>query len=144
MNFNFLNRDKLMGLSFGVMLYPLIQQAAPYMVVGFLDGLKERFTFTMLEKRIEVIRHAASGIQCPPSFADQPIVVQILDWDTRIVHEQESNQRKNQLIYWPTYLLTLGYYPINSLSDIFSTDRWNDVQEIPLPCETEVISDHRR
>lgn len=135
MNWNWLTRDKMMGVTMGVLLYPLIQQTAPWMTVGVLDGLKERFTFSMIEKRIEVIRRAAAHVQCPPTFADQPIVVQILDWNTRTVHEKESNQRKNWLIYWTTNLLTLGYYPINSISDIFSTDRWNTVQEIPLPCE---------
>lgn len=115
MNWNWLTRDKLMGAVGACLLYPLIQQAAPFFTVGVLSSLQERATFPMLVERMEVVRRAGAAMSCPPSVADQPIVAQIMEWDLRIAHEQEANRH-----WW---------------SDYFSTDRWNAVKPIALPCE---------
>ena len=104
-----------MGMTAGVLLFPLIQQAAPFFTIGILQSIQERFTFPMIEQRIEVVRRAAAASPCPIPVADQAIIGQVLEWNLRMAHEQEANRQ------W--------------YADIFSTDRWNDVQEIPLPCE---------
>lgn len=114
MNWNWLSRDKLMGMTLGVLLMPLIQQAAPFFTVGVLQSLQERLTFPMIMQRIEVVREAARSVPCPAPVADQSIIQQILEWDGRIAHEQEANR------HW--------------YSDYFSTDRWNEVRPIALPC----------
>ena len=98
-----------------LLLFPVIQQAAPFLTVGVLASIQERFTFPMLDSRIGVVRIAARQMVCPPSVADAPIVAQVLEWNLRIAHEQEANR------HW--------------YSDGFSTDRWNRVARIPLPCE---------
>ena len=106
----------MMGITLGVLLMPVIQQSAPWMVNGILDGVKERVTFPMLEQRMNVIRGAARHMRCPPSYADQPIIAQILEWNARIAHEHESNR-----VHW-------------TLLDVLSTDEWNRIPLIEIPC----------
>lgn len=122
MNTAWLTRDKLFGAAITMLFFPIIQQAAPFFTVGLLQSLQERMTFPMIEQRIEVVRRAASQMSCPPAVADAPIMAQVLDWDLRISHEKQSN------LLW--------------YSDLFSTDQWNNVEAIPLPCEPKLAERH--
>ena len=115
MNWGWLTRDKLMGATMTLLLFPVIQQAAPFLTVGVLSSIQERLVFPMIQARIETVRKAAESVPCPAPVADQAIVAQALEWNLRIAHEQEANR------HW--------------YSDVFSTDRWNGVTRIAMPCE---------
>lgn len=117
MNLNFLTRDKLFGLTMGILLMPMIQQAAPFFTVGILSSVQDRLTFPMIQWRIEIVRAAAAAVPCPVPVGDAPIVAAVLDFNQRIAHEQESNR------HW--------------YSDYFATDRWNQVKPIEFPCEVK-------
>ena len=70
----------------------------------------------MIEQRIDVVRSAAGQMSCPPQVSDQPIVAQVMEWNMRMAHEHESNR-----VHW-------------TLLDILSTDEWNRVRLIEMPC----------
>lgn len=110
MNFNWLNRDKLMGATMTLLLFPVLQQAAPFFTVGVLSSVQERFTFEMLTAEINTYRDYSDSVKCSPQIRNT-----IAGWNARIEHEHESNRH-----WW---------------SDYFSTDRWNAVKTIPLHCE---------
>ena len=109
-----LTRDKLFGLAVGVILMPMVQQTAPWLIGGVLQSVQERLTFPMLVQRIETVREAMAELPCPAPMADQSVVAEALQWNLRIAHEQEANRH-----FW---------------SDLFSTDRWNAVEPIPWEC----------
>lgn len=121
MNWSWLTRDKLMGMTMGVLLYPVIQQSAPFFVTGALASLAERITFPMIEQRIEVVRRAAWSVTCPPNVADAPVVQAILDWEQRRAHEVENNR-----VPW-------------TVLDLMATDEWNRIRPLTFPCEIQEV-----
>jgi hypothetical protein len=87
-----------------------------FTITGTLVSIQERATFPMIEQRIEVTRRAISAIPCDQRIlAFAPLVNEAIQWNLRIAHEKQANQ--------------LWY------SDYFSTDEWNRLTSIPLPCE---------
>jgi hypothetical protein len=113
LNFNWLNREKPFGMMMGVLLMPVIQQAAPFFTVGILQSIQERITFPMIQAEIDSFRFLPDSVKCTPQISNT-----IAGWNARIQHEHEANRH-----LW---------------SDAFSTDRWNSVEPIPLPCELQV------
>ena len=102
------------GVSFlaGMMISPILS----FTITGTLSSLQERATFPMLERRIEIVRTAIHQAPCDTRIlAFAPLIHEAVQWNLRIAHEQEANR----------HLLTT----------LFSTDRWNALTLIPLPCE---------
>ena len=102
------------GFLAGTMFSPFFS----FTITGSLMSLQERATFPMLLQRSEVVRHAMLAVPCDERIlAFSPLIAQAVDWNTRIAHEKEAN--------------------LHTLTDYFSTDRWNSTAPIPLPCEEQ-------
>lgn len=100
------------GFLAGVMCSPFFS----FVITGSLTSLQERATFPMIERRIEVVRQEMAQVRCDDRIlAFAPLIAQAVDWNTRLAHEKEANTH---------------FY-----SDYFSTDQWNQVEPIPLPCD---------
>ncbi len=110
---NFLERLKnsWKGVAFGT----LLGFTGPYIAKPLFESLQDRVKFPMYAKQIEWVRQAAKTMPCGlDAMTFQPLVQQVIEWNEEIVHQQEANR------HWGTDLLT--------------TDQWDAVQTIPLPC----------
>ncbi len=71
--------------------------------------------FQMDIQKIEWVRRAASEMPCGQAgLPFQPLIQEVVAMNERIMYEKESNK------HW--------------YSDWSVTDRWNFVNEIPVPC----------
>ncbi len=105
-------RDKTLWVVFG----GLLTLVGPFVVTGVLTSFQERATMPMLKQRIEWVRHAAAQVPCDNRIIPfGSLINQTVEWNMRIVHEQEANR------HW--------------YSDLLSSDKWNDIKTIPVPCE---------
>lgn len=98
----------------GVVLGGLLGFAAPYVAQPLFESMVDRAKFPLHAKQIEWVRLAAKTMPCDDTVTFQPLVQQIVEWDQQIVHQQEANR------HW--------------VLDLLTTDRWDTVEPIPLPC----------
>ena len=86
-----------------------------FTISGTLMSIQERATLPMLVERSEVVRRAIAEVPCDGRIlAYAPVIQQAVEWNVRVAHEQEANR------HW--------------YSDYFSSDGWDRVAGIPLPC----------
>lgn len=108
----------LLGIAGGFLGLLIALGIAPWAVTGVLASLQERATFPMLQAQIEQVRADSKAVRCDvENAAFAPVVALVEQWNTRIAHEREANK------HW--------------YSDLFSTDRWNAVERIVLPCQSQ-------
>jgi len=90
-----------------------------WVINGVLAAVQERASFPMLNAQIERVREDMEHIPCSGEVvAFQGLVSKAVEWNIRIAHEQQAN----------------GIW----YADYFSTDRWNDVEPVSLPCRPEL------
>jgi len=78
---------------------------------GLYAVVMERLQFPMIASEIESLR---KDVAAAPCNSNAMLIANAADWNQRIEHEHEANQ------HW--------------FSDWASTDRWQQVQRIEIPC----------
>lgn len=83
---------------------------SPPLIAAFID----RWQFPIEAAQVEQLRHDVRDVPCAEA---QQVLARVIDENILIARKHAENAL---------------YY-----TDIFVTDRWNDVQLIPLPCGEE-------
>ena len=87
----------------------------PTCVSTLVNSVQDRLSMPMYIQRIEWVRSSSAGLPCGTAMIPfAPIVNEVVYWNLRIVHEQEANKH----LY----------------SDWLTSDKWNSIQIIPVPC----------
>jgi len=86
--------------------------SATFAASSLMISLQERATFPMIMAEIESYRALPESVKCSPQISNT-----IANLNARVAHEKESNR--------------------HGFSDLFSTDRWNNVQPITVTCASQ-------